>query len=637
MPAPICVFCRLPIQRDRKGRTATREQLQHATRYHHPSPLIGTMICDGCRKRPPTTTSLKRGPTTESSDSSSNLDSSSKRQRTAEILSSLAQPQHVQQQPVVTPPTTTAEPLTATSSDRSVATTATSTSASRDNGAELLSHTTDSTSASSPLIHPYEQALAKSEQAEMATSSDTSSSSSAAVPTQQWKQFHDQLYHHVLSPSSRHKHMTRVVASSSNSNTTTTGRYLHVFDAHTHHDSTTPDTNIIQQLQASNRPHLRSTSKPSSSSTVSSQHLQKALSFDTSYTQEAYGQFSIICPSSPPVVESAVIANDEAYTRLMKAAESASAPTTWATSDRIAQQHNVFMPFINIDSIRNHILKQRIKAVATAVQHQYKSRVAHKHREIECDHVFATPLDGFGIDGVQLYLKSGECVTWLHDELLWCSALNYMLRESIGCALWIAIGLHDLKQVMSVSEMDAIFRRPQEKKDIMKIGALLDTLIKKGVHMEYVIQQPGQCVSSPPGTGAAHLVFADGVLMSQLAWNYSFTMPGAIDCLAFWGGHENKHGHVSLSNGSMATRSVLPLYSMQVNGYDLNLADQVKLYEGFIAGLKQTYPQRRYHVKANPDTRLPHCPKCMFRQDWIRINNQCIHCYYNKHRLQQLM
>ena len=83
--------------------------------------------------------------------------------------------------PVVTPPTTTAEPLTATSSNRSVATTATSTSASRDDASEMLSHTTDSTSASSPLIHPYEQALAKSEQAEMATSSDTSSSSFAVV------------------------------------------------------------------------------------------------------------------------------------------------------------------------------------------------------------------------------------------------------------------------------------------------------------------------------------------------------------------------------------------------------------------------------------------------------------------------
>ena len=165
----------------------------------------------------------------------------------------------------------------------------------------------------------------------------------------------------------------------------------------------------------------------------------------------------------------------------------------------------------------------------------------------------------------------------------------------------------------------------------MKVGELLDSLIRKGIHMEYVLQKPGQCVSSPPGVGAAHLVFADGILMSQLAWNYSFTMPGAIDCLAFWGGHDNRHGHLSLSNGSMATRSVLPLYTMQVHGYDFNLADQIKMYQDFISRLKQTSSHRRYHIQLNPDTRLPHCSKCLFRQDWIRINNQCIHCYFKKH------
>lgn len=289
-----------------------------------------------------------------------------------------------------------------------------------------------------------------------------------------------------------------------------------------------------ESTQAGNRPHLRSTSKRSASSSSSSQQLRREFSFNASYTQEAYCQYSISCPSPLPVVESTDIALDEAYTRLISASETASSFTDTTISHRIPQQQNMFMPTINIDSIKNDTLKQRIKAVATAVQQQYKLRTTFKHLEIECDHVFATPLDGFGIDGVQLYLKSGECVTWLHDELLWCSALNYMMRESIGCALWIAIGLHDLKQFMSVEEMDTMFRRPQEKKDIMKIGTVLDTLINKKIYMEYAIQKPGQGISSPPGIGAAHLVFADGILISQLAWNYSFTMSGAIDCLAFW-------------------------------------------------------------------------------------------------------
>jgi hypothetical protein len=555
-------------------------------------------------------------------DSSSNMNSPSK-QRTAETLFSLSQ----QQQPLIVETTSSAAILKLVaplSSSQSVATSATTMSMQNDDSTEILS-TTTSTTSMSPLVHPYEEALARSRQADMISSADTVPS--RTVPTQQWKRFHDQLNQRVLLPSSRNNHMTHVITSaehdeksSSNNSTTLTGRYLQVFDVHTSHDSATPDTNIIQQLHSNN---ISSTSPPSSTS-----QLRQMLSFNASYPQEAYCQFSVTGPSPQPVVESSVLSRSDAYQRLIKASESARSSTDMP---RDPQQQNVFLPTINIDSIKNDPLKQRLKTVVTAVQHQYKSHTPHKHLEIECDHVFATPLDGFGIDGVQLYLKSGECVTWLHDELLWCSAINYMLRESIGCALWIAIGLHDLKQVMSVSEMDAIFRRPQSKKDIMTIGALLDKLIGKKIYMEYALQKPGQGISSPPGIGAAHLVFADGILMSQLAWNYSFTMPGAIDCLAFWGGHEHTHGHLSLSNGSMATRSVLPLYSMQVNGYDFNLADKVKTYYDFVSRLKQTYPQRRYRVKINPDTRHPHCRKCLFRQDWICINNQCIHCCYNKH------
>ena len=68
---------------------------------------------------------------------------------------------------------------------------------------------------------------------------------------------------------------------------------------------------------------------------------------------------------------------------------------------------------------------------------------------------------------------------------------------------------------------------------------------------------------------------------------------------------------------------------MQVNGYDL--ADQIMTYENFISRLKQAHPRRRYHMTYNPDTRLPHCPKFLYRQDWLRINNQCIHCYFKQH------
>ena len=89
------------------------------------------------------------------------------------------------------------------------------------------------------------------------------------------------------------------------------------------------------------------------------------------------------------------------------------------------RHRNIFAPFININSIKDETLKQHFKAVAVSLQQQYKQHVPHKHLELECDHVFSEPLDGFGVEGLQLYFKHGECVTWLHDELLWYVPCTY--------------------------------------------------------------------------------------------------------------------------------------------------------------------------------------------------------------------
>jgi hypothetical protein len=491
MPPQSCIFCGRSIQRNVKGRPATPKQLQQAASLHHPRPVTDTWICDEHRKRPPTSSSQKRNrsPSPDPSHVSSDTTSSSKRQCVAEILSTLAQPQ---QQPPVAPISTTDS-----TSSRSVTTSLTMTSTSTDDD-------TPPTSLTSTLVHPFEYALAQSKQSLVTSSCETSSSSTMSnVPVTQWKQYHDQLRTRVLTPNSRHNHMTHVVTSTeqdhkTSSNTTTTGRYLSVFDVHTKHDSSSPETNIIQQLQSNNKhvnPHLRSTSD---SSTASLRHLRQALSFNPSYNQEAFSHHTISGPSAPPVVESTALSHDNAYAHLTKASETARGFSD-STTTQYSPQHNVFAPFINIDSIRNDTIKQKLKTIAMSIQHEYKLRTTLKHLEIECDHVFATTLDGFGIGGLQLYLKSGECVTWLHDELLWCSALNYMMKESIGCALWIAVGLHDLKQVMSVSEIDKLLRPSQDKKskkDIMKIGELLDSLISTW----------NMCFNSPAKVSHRHLV-----------------------------------------------------------------------------------------------------------------------------------
>ena len=105
-------------------------------------------------------------------------------------------------------------------------------------------------------------------------------------------------------------------------------------------------------------------------------------------------------------------------------------------------------------------------------------------------------------------------------------------------------------------------------------------------------------------------------------------MSGALDALSFWGGHENEHNHVSLDNGSMATRSVLPLFTMQQHGYDFNLADKIKFYQARIDSLIETQSQQ-HTIQHHPTTTSPHCTKCLYRQDWLTVDHQCVHCFFS--------
>ena len=58
---------------------------------------------------------------------------------------------------------------------------------------------------------------------------------------------------------------------------------------------------------------------------------------------------------------------------------------------------------------------------------------------------------------------------------------------------------------MSLTEVEKLLlTMDKRKQNILEVGTLLDTLIKSQVHIEYVMQKPGQLVSSPPGNGAAH-------------------------------------------------------------------------------------------------------------------------------------
>jgi len=175
-----------------------------------------------------------------------------------------------------------------------------------------------------------------------------------------------------------------------------------------------------------------------------------------------------------------------------------------------------------------------------------------------------------------------------------------------------------------------------QQPNLMEVGKLLDKLIDSNTHIEYVFQHPGQLVSSPPGNGSAHLVISNGIFMTQLAWNLSYTMTGAIECLSFWGeqSSDRDFGHLSFDNGSQATRTVIPLFTMEEAGYNLSLADKLHWYLTMIERLKT---QMSIVIEKQPINNSVRCKQCLYRQDWIRINNQCIHCFFKDSHILKLL
>lgn len=457
------------------------------------------------------------------------------------------------------------------------------------------------------LVRPYEQVVSQTQQQQ--PSVHKPHEQPLPTPVSQLKPSYQYIYNHILKPHKRHEHMIDVGEQP--------GRYLSVIDMDIKQDVyPNPHHNIIQEML------MKTTS---SSSTTTAQQLKQVLPLSmSSHTHPSYSQQSIPSSQPPPTLQHTILKQSEAYERLVHA----------STSSTVTPNKHIFTPSININCVKDPTIRQRLIDTAHAAQQRYKLQSPRKHQEVECDDAFTSPLDGFGISGLQVYIKSGECVTWLHDELLWCAALNYMLKESQGCAIWIAVGLHDLKQVMSLAEVEKLLLSDPTKRNTIEVGTLLDTLIKSGTHIEYVFQYPGTLVSSPPGNGAAHFVYSYGTLMTQIAWDYSFTIPGAVQCLSYWGIDDN-HDHLAIGNTSMSSISVVPLFTMQLQGYELGLMDRINHYKQLIIKLQSVKPKTK--IKHNPQLAGTYCPDCLYRQDWIRVNNQCIHCYFKSPKILKLL
>lgn len=100
--------------------------------------------------------------------------------------------------------------------------------------------------------------------------------------------------------------------------------------------------------------------------------------------------------------------------------------------------------------------------------------------------------------------------------------------------------------------------------------------------------------------------------MTQIAWDYSFTIPGAVQCLFHWGIDDN-HDHLAIDNTSMSSISVVPLYIMQLQGYELGLMDRINHYEQLITKFQSIKPKTK--ITHNPQLAGTFCPDCLYRQD----------------------
>ena len=165
------------------------------------------------------------------------------------------------------------------------------------------------------------------------------------------------------------------------------GKSLSVSNIDTKQDTyPNPHGNIIQEMLLSS-----SMTTITSSTSTAAQRLKQVLPFTTTtHIQHPYSQQTISAPRSPPTVSITTLSQSESYKRVILAS-TASSPTP---------TKHIFTPSININCVKEPVVRQRLIDIAREVQQHYKQLTPHKHQELECDHVFSSPLWYFWFTGV---------------------------------------------------------------------------------------------------------------------------------------------------------------------------------------------------------------------------------------------
>jgi hypothetical protein len=111
--------------------------------------------------------------------------------------------------------------------------------------------------------------------------------------------------------------------------------------------------------------------------------------------------------------------------------------------------------------------------------------------------------------------------------------------------------------------------------DMTDFKEVIQLLGDANVRMELVVQKPGYAVYTPPGQCSAHFVVWLGEYGEHMAWNYSTTDQGFLDCERVWSDYQHQDGNSGLDT----QRNISKLWLQHQAGRQMGMDKEMEVME----------------------------------------------------------
>lgn len=292
--------------------------------------------------------------------------------------------------------------------------------------------------------------------------------------------------------------------------------------------------------------------------------------------------------------------------------------------------HSLFIPNIGILDVKDGYIIRALTQVAEQMSNFTEDQQADgKNAEFQWQQMLSDrpAISGFGVDGCQLYIKSGLTVTLFHDELGWSTATNYMTRASRGIALWVGVNLKQLEPHFTKSEMVEWFNQANLNEFLIRLANLrnelyLDNVQKQDIpEITIAWQTPGSMVYSP-SNGCGHVVLTCADYVEQLAMNFSASEQSIRECLKFWKDFQNTGIEY---NSGMATEHVIPCVWLRAE-HNLMLGDAIESRFNALLPYIHDMEHKTSIEYVNATNNLT-CSKCENPVLWALFDDKCENCF----------